>query len=55
MGIPVVDDLFNISFADEQVITVQDTFELEYVLPQLFTSYGEWGLNINISRQNIWW
>lgn len=51
MGVPVGDDfLFNIHFADDQIVIAQDAFDLEFMLRRLHSAYDEWGLKINTEK-----
>jgi hypothetical protein len=46
MGLPINQDynLYNLLFADDQVIISQDTEDAEYMLRKLVEEYMKWGL-----------
>jgi hypothetical protein len=52
MGLPINQDydLYNLLFADDQVIIAQDTEDAEYMLRKLVEEYMKWGLQINFRK-----
>jgi hypothetical protein len=52
MGLPINQDynLYNLLFADDQVIIAQDTEDAEYMLRKLVEEYMIWGLQINFGK-----
>lgn len=51
MGIPIDDFcLFTLSFADDQVVFAQDSYDMEFMLQRLYRQYNEWGLRINTCK-----
>lgn len=44
------DCLFNIHFADDQAVLAQDSYDMEFMLTRLYSTYKKWGLNINIEK-----
>jgi hypothetical protein len=52
MGLPINQDyhLYNLLFADDQVIIAQDTEDAEYMLLKLVEEYMKWGLQINFGK-----
>jgi hypothetical protein len=52
MGLPINQDyhLYNLPFADDQVIIAQDTEDGEYMLRKLIEEYIQWGLQINFGK-----
>lgn len=51
MGIPVGDhNMFTLSFADDQVIFAQDSFDIEYMMRKLHTEYQQWGLSVSLKK-----
>jgi hypothetical protein len=52
MGLRINQDyrLYNLLFADDQVIIAQDTEDAEYMLRKLVEEYVKWGLQINFGK-----
>jgi hypothetical protein len=52
VGLPINQDyhLYNLLFADDQVIITQDTEDAEYMLRKLVEEYKKWGLQINFGK-----
>lgn len=51
MGIPIRDTcIYTLSFADDQVVTVQDEKDLAYTLRKLEQEYSKNELEINLTR-----
>lgn len=51
MGLPINDThLFTLSFADDQVIVAQDSFDLEFMLRRLYSEYRKWGLEVSLEK-----
>jgi hypothetical protein len=52
MGLPINQDyhLYNLLFADDQVIFAQDIEDAEYMLRKLVEEYMKWGLQINCGK-----
>jgi hypothetical protein len=52
MGLPINQDyhLYNLLFADDQVIIAQDTEDDEHMLRKLVEEYVKWGLQINFGK-----
>ena len=51
MGILIVDDtLFTLSFADDQVVIAQDSFDLEFMTKRLYQEYNKWGLQVSLKK-----
>lgn len=42
--------LFSISFADDQVIIAQDSYDSEFMLRRLNKCYEKWGMKINYNK-----
>lgn len=53
MGIMVIPrenfNQFNIGFADDQTVFIQDVLDLEYMLRR-YECYKKWGFNINLKK-----
>jgi hypothetical protein len=45
--------LYNLLFADDQVIIAQDTEDAEYMLRKVVEEYMKWGLQINFGENRI--
>ena len=51
MGIPIDDTfLFTLSFADDQAIVAQDSYDMEFMLRRLYIEYEKWGLQISLEK-----
>lgn len=51
MGIPVDDStLFTLSFADDQAIIAQDSYDMEFMMRRLYTEYEKWGLQVSLEK-----
>jgi hypothetical protein len=52
MGLLINQDynLYNLLFADDQVIIAQETEDAEYMLRKLVEEYMKWGLQINFGK-----
>jgi Reverse transcriptase (RNA-dependent DNA polymerase) len=51
MGVPVGDhNLFTFSFADDQVVIAQNSYDLEFMIRRLYTEYEKWGLHVNLKK-----
>jgi hypothetical protein len=52
MGLPINQDyhLYNLLFADDQVIIAQDIEDAEYMLKILVEEYIKWGLQIHFGK-----
>jgi len=51
MGIPVQNTyVYSVSFADDQVLLVQDHDDMEYMVRKLKEEYEKWGLDINLEK-----
>ncbi|XP_030747136.1 uncharacterized protein LOC115875769 [Sitophilus oryzae] len=51
MGIPVGEHiLYSLSFADDQVVIAQDSYDLEFMLNRLHEEYERWGLKISFKK-----
>jgi len=51
MGIPVQNTyVHSVSFADDQVLLVQDHDDMEYMVRKLKEEYEKWGLDINLEK-----
>jgi hypothetical protein len=52
MGLPINQDykLYNLLFADDQVIIAQDIEDAEYMLRKLVEEYMKWELQINFGK-----
>lgn len=52
MGIPLNDEttLYNLHFADDQVVVAQDKEDLRFMTTSLLSEYEKWGLSVNTSK-----
>ena len=51
MGVPISDTyLFNLNFADDQVIIAQDAYDLEFMLKRLYKEYERWGMTVSLKK-----
>jgi Reverse transcriptase (RNA-dependent DNA polymerase) len=52
MGIPINDEttLFTLSFADDQVVIAQDSYDLEFMIKRLYDTYKYWGLQVSLKK-----
>lgn len=51
MGIPIGDNtLFTLSFADDQVVIAQDSYDLEFMTKRLYQEYNKWGLQVSLKK-----
>lgn len=51
MGIPIGESyLLTLSFADDQVILAEDSYDMEFVLKRLYTEYEKWGLQVSLEK-----
>ena len=51
MGIPIqTTNVYSLSFADDQLLLVQDHGDLKYMARKLKEEYEKWGLAINLEK-----
>lgn len=51
MGIPINNEqLFTLSFADDQVVLAQDAYDLEFMIKRLYNEYKKWGLQVSLQK-----
>ncbi|XP_071644241.1 uncharacterized protein [Temnothorax longispinosus] len=51
MGIPVGQTtLFTLSFADDQAVFSQDSYDMKFMLKRLYQHYEQWGLCVNTKK-----
>ncbi|XP_030753177.1 uncharacterized protein LOC115880180 [Sitophilus oryzae] len=52
MGIPLNDEttLYNLHFADDEVVVAQDKEDLQFMTTRLLSEYEKWGLSVNMSK-----
>ena len=51
MGIKINNaSLYTLSFADDQAIIAQDSYDMEFMLRRLYTEYEKWGLQVSLQK-----
>lgn len=51
MDIPINNEqLFIVSFADDQVVLAQDAYDLEFMIKRLYNEYKKWGLQVSLQK-----